>query len=140
MDGESDELRENAGGFEFDFERLIAWRKAVDLANLLYEVTRSFPDHERFGLTAQMRRAGVSVPSNLAEGASRSSRTDFARFIELATGSLFELVTQAQIASGQGFLPAGAVADIRHRAAELTRILSGLRRSVLAEPSAPSNC
>lgn len=117
--------------FEFNFERLEAWKQALAFSRVVYQVTKSFPDDERFGLTSQMRRAAVSVASNLAEGSFRSSRQDFARFVEIATGSLFEVVAQIEIARSQGFGTEGKWADLRARAAELTKILSGLRRSLL---------
>jgi four helix bundle protein len=82
----------------FNFEKLDVWQEAIQFADLVYEVTASFPDEERFGLTNQMRRAAVSISSNLAEGSSRMSYTDFARFVEIATGSLFEVVSQTKIA------------------------------------------
>jgi four helix bundle protein len=135
MKGKSEAALASAGAFEFNFEKLTVWRKAVDLAGAVYAASGSFPDDERFGLTAQMRRAGVSVASNLAEGSSRTSRTGFARFIELATGSVFEWVTQAEIACRQGFLAHEAFLDLRCRAGELTRILSGLRRSLRSDAS-----
>ena len=75
------------------------WRKAIDFADLVYAATRSFPDDERFGLRNQMRRAAVSVSSNIAEGSGRTSKKDFARFVELAYGSLMEIVSQLEIAS-----------------------------------------
>ena len=70
----------------FNFEKLDVWNEAIASADLIYSISRSFPDDERFGLTMQMRRAAVSISSNLAEGSSRVSRTDFARFVEIATG------------------------------------------------------
>ena len=79
----------NAG--MFNFEKLDVWQKAIDFADLVYNRTRGFPADERFGLTNQMRRAAVSVSSNIAEGTSRISQTDFARFIEIASGSVFEV-------------------------------------------------
>ena len=82
----------------FNFEKLDVWQEAIQFADLVYELTDNFPDEERFGLTNQMRRAAVSVSSNIAEGSSRVSRTDFARFVEIATGSLFEVVSQTTIA------------------------------------------
>jgi four helix bundle protein len=82
----------------FNFEKLDVWQEAIQFADLVYELTGNFPDEERFGLTNQMRRAAVSVSSNIAEGSSRVSRTDFARFVEIATGSLFEVVSQTTIA------------------------------------------
>lgn len=78
----------------FNFEKLDVWQKAIDFADLVYKHTRNFPAAERFGLTNQMRRAAVSISSNIAEGTSRMSQTDFARFIEIATGSVFEVVSQ----------------------------------------------
>ena len=88
----------------FTFEKLDAWQQAIEFANVVYDRTRSFPPDERFGLTNQMRRAAVSVSSNLAEGSSRSSRADFARFVEISTGSLFEVISQAFVAKRQKFL------------------------------------
>ena len=81
----------------FNFEKLEVWQKAIDFADLVYRETQSFPAEERFGLTNQMRRAAVSVSSNIAEGCSRISKGDFARFVEIATGSVFEVVSQAFI-------------------------------------------
>ena len=80
----------------FNFEKLDTWHEAVAFADLIYRLTREFPADERFGLTNQMRRAAVSISSNIAEGCSRSSRTDYARFLELAAGSLFEVVSQSR--------------------------------------------
>ena len=87
----------------FNFEKLDVWQKAIDFADLVYKHTRNFPADERFRLTNQMRRAAVSISSNIAEGTSRVSQTDFARFVEIATGSLFEVVSQAFIGGRQGF-------------------------------------
>lgn len=83
----------------FNFEKLDVWQKAIDFADFVYVAT---PD-ERFGLTNQMRRAAVSISSNIAEGCSRSSKADFARFVEIATGSVFEVVSQAFVGRRQGF-------------------------------------
>jgi four helix bundle protein len=73
----------------FNFEKLEIWRKAIDFAGTVYTVPRHFPDEERFGLTNQMRRAAVSVSSNIAEGSARHSPADYSRFLEIAGGSLF---------------------------------------------------
>ena len=69
----------------FNFEKLDVWQKAIDFADLVYNHTRNLPSEERFGLTNQMTRAAVSISSNIAEGTSRMSQTDFARFVEIAT-------------------------------------------------------
>ena len=85
----------------FNFEKLDVWNEAIEFADLVYLITRAFPQDERFGLTNQMRRAAVSISSNVAEGSSRSSRPDFARFVEVATGSLYEVVSQSVISKRQ---------------------------------------
>ena len=115
----------------FNFEKLEVWQKAIDFADLVYSLTRAFPEDERFGLTNQMRRAAVSVSSNIAEGSSRMSPPDFARFIEIATGSVFEVVSQATIGLRQSFLTKAQYQRLYAAAEEQSRMLSGLRRSVL---------
>ena len=111
----------------FNFEKLDVWHRAVDLAALVYEFTQAFPPDEKFGITSQMRRAAVSVSSNIAEGSSRSSRQDFGRFVELAVGSLYELVSQAFIARKQGLIDEQVFQKLYADSEELIRMLSGLR-------------
>jgi four helix bundle protein len=115
----------------FNFEKLDVWQEAIQFADLIYDVTKKFPEQERFGLTNQMRRAAVSVSSNLAEGSSRLSRTDFARFVEIAAGSLFEVLSQARISLNQKFLAQTSYDRISAAAEKQSRMLSGLRRSLL---------
>ncbi len=115
----------------FNFEKLDAWQHAIEFADCVYEKTRSFPTEERFGLTNQMRRAAVSVSSNIAEGSSRSSRTDFARYVEIATGSLFEVGSHAFIARQQGFLSQSDFDQLYQRAERQGRRQSGLRNSLV---------
>jgi len=114
----------------FTFEKLDVWQKAIAFADSVYGLTRSFPGDERFGLTNQMRRAAVSISSNLAEGTSRFSNNDFARFIEIATGSVYEVVSQSFIARNQGFLGEEGFQLIYASAEELGKMLSGLRGSL----------
>lgn len=114
----------------FPFEKLEVWQKAIEFADSVYRITRPFPDDERFGLTSQMRRAAVSVSSNIAEGSSRFSHDDFARFVEIASGSLFEVVNHSIIAQRQGFLSEAERAQLYSAAAEQGRMLNGLRRSL----------
>ena len=111
----------------FNFEKLDVWHKAVEFADLVYRTTRNFPNDERFGLTNQMRRAAVSISSNVAEGSSRTSKTDYARFVEMATGSVFEAISQAVVSKRQGFLSDEDFNRIYTSAEELGRMLSGLR-------------
>lgn len=114
----------------FNFEKLDVWQKAIDFADLVYNHTRNFPTDERFGLTNQMRRAAVSISSNIAEGTSRMSGTDFARFVEIATGSVFEVVSQSFVGRRQGFLADGSFRALYTAAQEIGRMLSGLRKSL----------
>jgi len=114
----------------FNFEKLDVWQKAIDFADLVYNHTRHFPADERFGLTNQMRRAAASISSNIAEGTSRMSQTDFGRFLEIATGSVFEVVSQAFIGRRQGFLTEEAFHALYSAADEIDRMLSGLRKSL----------
>jgi four helix bundle protein len=120
----------NAG--MFNFEKLDVWQKAIDFADLVYNHTRDFPGDERFGLTNQMRRAAVSISSNIAEGTSRMSQTDFARFIEIATGSVFEVVSQSFIGRRQEFLTEDDFRVLYSAADEIGRMLSGLRKSLIS--------
>ena len=117
----------------FNFERLEVWHKSIEFADTVYSATRSFPSDERFGLTNQMRRAAVSISSNIAEGSSRNSRKDFARFIEIATGSVFEVISQCYISRNQSLLSPSNFKMLYTAAEEQTRMLSGLRRSLLDE-------
>ncbi|PIT90865.1 diversity-generating retroelement protein bAvd family protein [Candidatus Kaiserbacteria bacterium CG10_big_fil_rev_8_21_14_0_10_49_17] len=85
------------------YKDLIVWQKAVELSVKIYEFTESFPQDERFGLVSQMRRSAVSIPSNIAEGRSRSTRNDFKQFLHIAYGSATELETQLIIAKKLSF-------------------------------------
>jgi four helix bundle protein len=115
----------------FSFEKLDTWQKAIDFADMVYDLSRHFPVDERFGLTNQMRRAAVSISSNIAEGSARNSRNDYARFLEIAAGSLFEVVSQSFIGRRQGFLSEEKFARLYAAAEEQGKMVSGLRRSVL---------
>ena len=117
----------------FNFEKSDVWQKAIDFADLVYKNTRHFPDNERFGLTNQMRRAAVSISSNIAEGTSRMSQADFARFIEIATGSVFEVVSQSFIGRRQEFLDEENFHALYSAADEVGRMLSGLRKSLISK-------
>jgi four helix bundle protein len=119
----------------FRFEKLDVWQRAVNHADYIYTATRSFPSDERFGLTNQMRRAAVSVSSNIAEGSGRASDIDFARFLEFSYSSLMEVVSQSTVARRQLFLPQPAFDTIYRESEELSRMLSGLRSTLLTGPS-----
>jgi four helix bundle protein len=111
-----------------DHRDLEVWQKAMDLAQQMYVVTKGFPTEERFGLSAQMRRASISVPCNIAEGAARRTTKDFVGFIHTARGSLAELETQILLASRLGLLDQAT--ELLASAREVGRLLNGLIRSL----------
>ncbi len=117
---------------ERSHERLDVWRDAMSLVEAVYRHSARFPDSERFGLTAQIRRAAISVPSNIAEGAARKSTLEYLRFLSVARGSLSELDTQLQIATRLGFADADpAVFEITGRTfAKLNALIRTLDSSV----------
>mgnify|MGYP002626581671 CR=1 FL=1 len=117
----------------FRFEKLEVWKNAIQLADAIYRATKRFPDDERYGLTSQLRRAGVSIAANIAEGTGRSGSRERIRFVEIAYGSLMEVVSHLEIAMLQGFLEPDEHGALYARSEELARMLSGFRRSL--EPS-----
>lgn len=105
------------------FHELLVWQRARELAGVLYRLTRQFPREETYGLTAQLRRAGVSIASNIAEGSGRGTRNDYRSFLRMARGSALEVQSQLLIARDLGF---GNTADIRRAedlAEEISRML-----------------
>lgn len=117
------------------YKDLIAWQKGMDLVATIYDATQSFPSHEQFGLTSQLRRAAVSVPSNIAEGKAHYSNRDFVRFLRHARGSLAEIETQVLIAQQRKYLNTETATNLSQKIAELGRILSGLINSLRDEDS-----
>ena len=112
------------------FRDLIAWQQAKALARQVYEVTRRFPDEERFGLVIQLRRAAVSIPSNIAEGRGRGTKKDFAHFLMQARGSLYEAETQIELANGLHYISGPDAARLLQACNELSRVLNGLINSI----------
>jgi four helix bundle protein len=118
---------------------LRVWQAALELADAVYAITSAFPAEERFGLASQMRRAAVSVPSNIAEGAARSSNAEFLRFLHVARGSLAELDTQLVIARRREYLTEDALHRVTELIEEVGRTLQGLiarRKQVAADQEA----
>jgi len=105
------------------FHKLTTWRKAMQLTKKVYEATRTFPDFEKFGLCSQLRRAAVSVPSNIAEGSQRGSDKDFAQFLRIAKGSLAEIQTQILIAKELEYLSEEALKSILGDISGLSKML-----------------
>jgi four helix bundle protein len=114
----------------FSYRDLRIWQEAVDLALVIYRATAEFPKHELYGLTSQMRRAAVSISSNIAEGKGHSSDGDFGRFLFHARGSLLELQTQIVIARGLEYLTKEQAAELTRSTDDLGRGLNGLIQAV----------
>lgn len=112
------------------YRDLVVWQKAMELAEQVYQATETFPTGERFGQVSQMRRAGISVPANVAEGFGRGRKAEFRRFLEIARGSLFELQTHAELARRLGWIAGKHLSRLRELSQEVDRLLSGLLRSV----------
>jgi four helix bundle protein len=109
------------------YRDLVAWKKAMELVTEIYAATRSFPKEELYGLVSQLRRAAVSIPSNLAEGYGRNSPNELRQFIGQARGSLAEVETQIEIAQNLGYLAAETAVQLQARVAHLGRMITGLR-------------
>ena len=112
------------------YKDLVAWQRAMDLAAECYRLTAMFPIEERYGLTAQIRKAAVSISSNLAEGHNRRSRQAFANHVGIALGSQAELETQIVLAVRLDFVSQAAAVPALESAAEVGRLLHGLVRSL----------
>jgi len=112
------------------YRDLIVWQKAMDLVTSIYNLTKRFPKDETYGLTNQMRRAAVSIPSNIAEGQGRDSTKEFLHHLSIAYGSLMEVETQILIAENLNYLNKDETKVILNNAAEIGRLINGLSRSL----------
>ncbi len=121
----------------FAFERLEVYKRAKAMVKTVYSATAAFPAEERYGLTSQVRRAAISVVSNLAEGCARTSRKDQAHFTQLAYSSLMEVLCQLDLAQDLGFLSADAYALVRGDILAISKMLSGLRASQFNSSGTP---
>lgn len=108
------------------YKDLIVWQKAMDLVVMIYKITESFPNEEKFGLTIQVRRCSVSIPSNIAEGQGRGTRKDYAQFLRVALGSANELQTQIEIAKRLNFLKVADYNIIESLIIEIIKILKAI--------------
>lgn len=116
-----------------DFRNLVVWKRSHQAVLRIYQLTRLFPSDEKFGLTAQLRRAAVSIPSNLAEGSSRSARGSYRAFVDVALGSAGEVDYQLLLARDLGYLHATEHAELACEIGETRRMLAALH-SALAQP------
>ena len=112
------------------YRDLIVWQKSYDLCLKIYEATRRFPGEEKYGLVSQIRRAAVSIPSNIAEGQARGKGKEFIQFLRIAYGSTMELHTQISLARDLNFLDARKSEDLLSLAHEVELMLAALMRSL----------
>ena len=118
----------------FGFENLAAYQRALDLVDKVYDLMKGFPSEEKFALCDQLRRAVVSVPSNIAEGLGRMSGKEQVRFIEISYGSLMEVYCQLTIAKRRSYITEDQFRDISESIEAIARPLSGLRNSLNPQP------
>ena len=113
-----------------DFHDLTVWQRAIDLTVCIYKLTRGFPKEEMYGLTSQMRRAAVSVPSNIVEGCTRKSQSEYLHFLEIAFGSLRELHYQFGLSKRLGYSDEHNVPECDSKLLETEKVLGALIRSI----------
>lgn len=109
-------------------KKLDVWKLSMDLVTQVYKITDSFPREDRYSLTSQIRRAGVSIPSNIAEGAARQTKKEFTNYLHMAQGSLSELDTQLELAKNLGYLSATAWEPIDLQMERIDKMITGLIR------------
>lgn len=108
------------------YRDLIVWKKSMLLVTSIYKLTEKFPDDEKFGLTSQIKRSAVSIPSNIAEGYGRNYRKDYSRFLQISRGSLYENQTQMEIAINLLFLNEEDLKEIKELSLEVEKMLNSL--------------
>ena len=112
------------------YKDLLVWQKGIALVKRVYQLTQTLPDTERFGLVSQMRRAAVSIPSNIAEGQARHTKNEFIQFISHSEGSLAELETQVVVCVELGYCSTSDVLGVNGLTTELSKMLDSLRRKL----------
>ena len=112
-------------------KKLVTWQKAVELVTEIYRMTETFPRKEEFGISAQLRRAAISVPSNIAEGLTRKTKKDKLHFLNIAQASLSEIDTQIEISLRLGYVSQEVYEDAEVKVIEVEKLLGGLARSIV---------
>jgi four helix bundle protein len=110
--------------------KLVAWQKSMELVQDVYKAVTGFPKYEEYGLISQMRRAAISIPSNIAEGAARRGNKEFMQFLNIAQGSISELDTQLELARMMGYIDTELHTDLAAKLTDISKLLFGLTRSV----------
>lgn len=108
------------------YRDLIVWQKSMNLVTLIYKLVLELPENEKYGLTPQIKRSAISIPSNIAEGYGRNYRKDYSRFLQIARGSLFENQTQLEIAVNLNFIKVEDLEEIKELSIEVEKMLNSL--------------
>ena len=108
------------------YRDLIVWQKSMNWVTLVYSILESFPESEKFGLVSQIKRSSVAIPSNIAEGYGRNYKKDYARFLQIARGSLYECQTQIEIAVNLGFIKREQIQEVSDLSIEIEKMLNSL--------------
>ena len=124
------EIRENKVRTHRDLD---VWKKSIDLVTLIYKYTADYPKDEMYGLTSQIRRCAVSIPSNIAEGSARTTKKDFSHFLAIALGSVAELETQLIISKNLNYLPETVLNELMPELISIRRMTLGFRKSINKE-------
>ena len=114
---------------DFQYRKLIVWQKAMQFTKVVYSLVKQIPEIEKYALTDQIRRAVVSIPSNIAEGCGRATNRDYAHFLSISRGSLYETMTQLEVAQSLGYV--GPISDAESLAAEISRMLTSLMKKYM---------
>ena len=114
---------------DFQYRKLIVWQKAMRFSKAVYALIDQFPATEKYALSDQIRRAAVSVPSNIAEGCGRASNRDYAHFLSIARGSLYETMTQLELAQSLGYID--PITDVEELVSEISRMLTSLMKKYI---------
>jgi four helix bundle protein len=113
-----------------DYRDLLIWKKGIELTKEIYNITSRFPSNEMYGLTSQLQRASVSIPSNIAEGQARQRSAEFCQFLRVSLGSLAEVETQMVIACELGFTSMNKLEDVRGKITELRKMIYSIQRKI----------
>ena len=119
------------------YKELKVWQRSYQLCLEIYKITKGFPDEEKYGLTSQLRRAAVSVPSNISEGYGRKTTPEYIQFLYIAYGSICEIETQILLSGDLGYISNGRLEMLNEGIREVERILKALIRSLENKPSPP---
>jgi four helix bundle protein len=109
-----------------NFKKLVIWQKSMMLVNIIYDVSRFFPEDEKYGMRSQFTRAGVSIPTNIAEGCAKKSEKEYLRYMEISLGSSYELETQLLIIEQRNWFPEGKLAELLALTIEIQKMITRL--------------